>query len=215
MQPSVTQDRFQRWWRGFFYILAISSKARAGFLTYSSMAGSKDHEAKRHNNILAGQWIHWGHGWAPDSDQKNREWAGKSRKKLQAQELCEKVSICSMLDTAQNKQVKFKPQKDSQSSCLKYFQTEDYHLTILKGLRNCQFCGLSHHSITDNVQSSYTAGWRTAGCCIRRKDSTVDRWKVPWNSCRCHQESCVSPVWDPYSTNITHSHTEVHSMVCI
>lgn len=37
----------------------------------------------------------------------------------------EKVAMCSMLDVAQNKQVKFKPQKDSPSPCLKFLQTED------------------------------------------------------------------------------------------
>ncbi|KAM3598873.1 uncharacterized protein V6R79_023733 [Siganus canaliculatus] len=68
--------------------------------------------------------------------QKKREGAGKSRKKLQAEELCEKVSICSTLDTAQNKQVKIKPQKDSQSLCLKFLQTEDYCVTISKAERS-------------------------------------------------------------------------------
>ncbi len=131
MQPPVTQDCFQRWFSSGSEILAVCIKVRGDYLTCSRMAGSKGHEAKR-CNILAGQWSHWGHRWSPDSDPNKREWAAKSWKKLQAKELCEKVSICSMLDTAQDKQVKFKPQKDSQSSCLKFFQTEDYHLTILK-----------------------------------------------------------------------------------
>ncbi len=65
------------------------------FNWYTSMAGAKGHEVKQHNNILAGQWIRWGHGWAPDSNPKKREWAGESRKKLRVEELCEKVSICS------------------------------------------------------------------------------------------------------------------------
>lgn len=37
-----------------------------------------------------------------------------------------------MLEAAQNKQVKIKPQKDSQSPCLKFLQTEDYRVTISK-----------------------------------------------------------------------------------
>lgn len=37
-----------------------------------------------------------------------------------------------MLETAQSKQVKIKPQKDSQSPCLKFLQTEDYRVTISK-----------------------------------------------------------------------------------
>lgn len=117
----------------------------------------------------AGQWIHWGHGWAPDSNAERREWA---RKKLQAEELCEKVSICGTLDSTQNKQVKIKPQKDSQSPCLKFLQTEDLPCYHFKGLRNCQFCGLSHHNTTSDVWNSYAAGWGTAGSRIREADRT-------------------------------------------
>lgn len=111
----------------FFYFSNLQHRQDTLFdKLHAGMAGAKGHEAKQYNNVLTA------HGWAPDSDPKKREWAGESRKKLQAEELCEKVSICSMLDTAQNKQVKIKPQKDSQSLRLKFLQTEDYRVTISK-----------------------------------------------------------------------------------
>lgn len=88
--------------------------------------GKEGHEMKQHNKVLVGC------GWAPDSNPETRTWTGESRKKLPTEELCEKVSICSALDTTQTKQVKIKPQKDSQSPCLKFLQTEDYRVTISK-----------------------------------------------------------------------------------
>lgn len=46
--------------------------------------------------------------------------------------LWESVHLQHMLETAQNKQVKIKPQKDSQSQCLKFLQTGAYCVTIVK-----------------------------------------------------------------------------------
>lgn len=46
--------------------------------------------------------------------------------------LWESVHLQHMLETVQNKQVKIKPQKDSQSQCLKFLQTGDYCVTISK-----------------------------------------------------------------------------------
>lgn len=65
--------------------------------------------------------------------QKKGEWAELGRaKKSSKLRSCEKMSMCGMLDRAQNKQAKIKPQKDGQSPCLKFLQTEDQHVTISK-----------------------------------------------------------------------------------
>lgn len=61
----------------------------------------------------------------PQTQTPRRESELELVEKSSRQRSCEKVSMCSMLDTAQNKQVKIKPQKDSQSLCLKLLQTED------------------------------------------------------------------------------------------
>lgn len=54
-------------------------------------------------------------------------------KKFQAEQPCEKMSICSTrLEKVQSKQVKIKPRKDSRSVCLKIQQTLDYLVTISK-----------------------------------------------------------------------------------
>lgn len=46
--------------------------------------------------------------------------------------LWESVHLQHMLETVQDKQVKIKPQKDSQSPCLNFLQTGDYCVTISK-----------------------------------------------------------------------------------
>lgn len=46
--------------------------------------------------------------------------------------LWESVHLQHTLETTQNKQVKIKPQSESQSVCLTFLQTEDYRVTISK-----------------------------------------------------------------------------------
>lgn len=64
------------------------------------------------------------------------------------------MSMCGPLDRAQNKQAKIKPQKDGQSPCLKFLQTEDQHGQYLKGLRNCPFCGYFTKNVANHEQTA-------------------------------------------------------------
>lgn len=85
MQRHRHRTASKTWLRGVSVSYATCSKARAKNPVHARTARAKGHEAKDNlNDILAGKWIHEGHGWAPDSALKKGEWAGKCRRKLQA-----------------------------------------------------------------------------------------------------------------------------------
>lgn len=106
-------------------------KTVTDYSTYTSMAGAKGHEARRHNNILAGQRDPL-RPWGSPRLKPKEDGVSWREKALGWGTLWESVHLQQMLEAAQNKQVKIKPQKDSQSPCLKFLQTEDYRVTISK-----------------------------------------------------------------------------------
>ena len=99
------------------------------------------------------------------NNKEEREWAGEGREKLWAVQLCEKVSIRSTYwSWPKTNKLKLNHRKDSESPCLKFSQTEDYHVTISKVWEKLSvFVVLSCINETNTLYNSYKAGWATAG----------------------------------------------------